>query len=117
MPTGPIQPGEVVFIRGRATSYASASIVAAGANGQWKVRYDGAGGGEEEVAADRVVRQPTSMKGIRYAPNQLVLVEWHGLFVGGKVVRETGRSEYKIRFDGQGPAADEIVPAKRLRPR
>lgn len=116
MPTGPIQPGEAVFVSSRGT-FLAASIVAAGANGQWKVRYEGHGGGEEEVAADRLVRQPSSLKGIRFTPNQQVLVEWHGLFVGGKVLRQVAGTDYKIRFDGQGPEVDEVVPAKRLRPR
>ncbi len=118
MPSGPIQANEAVLVSVRGGSFLPATVLGAGAAaGHWKVRFDGAGGGEEEVAEARIVRQPTSLKGIKFAPQQAVLVEWHGLYVGGKVLKEAARGEFKIRFDGQGPEADEVVNIKRLRPR
>ena len=86
------------------------------AAGQWKVKMEGATA-DEEIAADRVARTPAPLKGVKYQPAQAVLVEWHGIFVGGKVLKEADNSQYKIRFDGYGPDADEMVPAKRLRPK
>jgi hypothetical protein len=79
------------------------------------VKY--ASGSEEEVPADRVVRGPGSTRGLRYQPGQLVLVEYKGVFVPAKVIRPEGKSDYKVRFDGQGPEGDEVVTPKRLRPR
>jgi hypothetical protein len=115
-PSGPPQVGEAVLVQVRG-AFMAATVTAAGSGGAWKVKFEGAGGGEEEVAADRVLRQPTSLKGLHFQPNQPVLVEYKGVFVGGKVLKQTGGGEYKIRFDGQGPAEDEVIQVKRLRPR
>ncbi len=42
------------------------------------------------------------------------MVEWHGVYVPGKVLKEESKGFYRIRFDGQGPEADEAVAVKRL---
>jgi len=54
---------------------------------------------------------------VKYQPNDPVFVEWHGMFAAGRVLKEAGRAEYTVRFDGMGPEADETVSVKRLRPR
>ena len=111
----PLQVGDAVLVNQRGV-WTAAAVTALGASaGQWKIKHEG--GSEEEVAADRVQRLGTLAKGGRYAANQLVMVEWHGAFVPGKVLKEEGKGFYRIRFDGQGPEADEAVAVKRLRPR
>lgn len=94
--------------------------------GEVRVRYaaESAGGAaaggavEETVAAKRVVPAPGKKKpGVPYAPKEKVYIEWHGMFVEGHVLRKTGAGQYKVRFEGTGPASDEIVVARRLRPR
>jgi hypothetical protein len=79
------------------------------------VKY--ASAGEEEVAGDRVSRLPAPLKGAPYAANQNVWIEWHGMYVPGRIVKEATKGQYKVRFEGQGPEMDEVVLAKRLRPR
>jgi Agenet domain len=111
-PPGPAAVGESVLVNTRGTWF-GAAVTAVGA-GTFKVKF--AAGGEEEVAADRVLREPGSVKGLHYQPGQLVLVDYKGVFVPGKVTKLEGK-DYKIRFDGQGPEGDEVVPVKRLRPR
>jgi hypothetical protein len=111
----PLAIGDAVLVSQRG-SWIAATITAAGANaGAWKVKYEG--GNEEEVTADRVQRLGALAKGAHFAANQLVTVEWHGVYVTGKVVKEDGKGFYRIRFDGQGAEADESVAAKRLHPR
>jgi hypothetical protein len=90
-------------------------VTAANAGGSFKVKFTS--GGEEDVAADRILREPASTKGLRYQPNQLVLVDYKGVYVPGKVLKQEGKGEYKVRFEGQGPEGDEVVPVKRLKPR
>ena len=34
-----------------------------------------------------------------------------------KVVKDAGSANYVVRPDGKGSEADEVIPAKRLRPR
>ncbi|MEO7330119.1 MAG: agenet domain-containing protein, partial [Minicystis sp.] len=113
-PPAPLQVGDTVVVIERGI-YFPAQITAAGAAG-WKVRFQGAAA-DEEVAADRVSRQLPPLKGIHYVPGQLVLIEWHGMFATGKILKESGRAEYTVRFDGMTNEADEVVTAKRLRPR
>jgi hypothetical protein len=111
----PPQIGDAVLVSQRG-SWVTATITAAGANaGAWKVKYEG--GNEDEVSSDRVQRLGALAKGARYNANQLVMVEWHGVFVPGKVLKEDGKGSYRIRFDGQGAESDEVVPVKRLHPR
>jgi len=110
-----LQAGDAILVSQR-SSWVAASITAAGSGaGTWKIKYEG--GGEDEVAADRVQRLGALAKGARYAANQLVMVEWHGVFTPGKVLKEDGKGQYRIRFDGQAADADEVVPVKRLHPR
>jgi hypothetical protein len=79
-----------------------------------KVKF--AGGGDGIEPPDHVLREPASLKGLHYQPQQLVLVEYKGIYVPGKVVKVDGK-DYKIRFEGFGPEQDEVVIGKRLRPR
>ncbi len=113
-PPAPLQVGESIVVLDRGI-YFPAQITGVGTTG-WKVRFQGAAV-DEEVAADRVGRQLPPLKGVRYVPGQAVLVEWHGMFATGKILRETGRAEYTVRFDGMTNEADEVVSIKRLRPR
>jgi hypothetical protein len=113
-PPAPLQIGDTVVVLERGI-YFPAQITGVGTTG-WKVRFQGAAA-EEEVAADRVGRQLAPLKGVRYVPGQPVLVEWHGMFATGKILKEAGRAEYTVRFDGMTGEADEVVNTKRLRPR
>ncbi len=111
----PLQIGDAVLVSQRG-SWSAATITAAGANaGAWKIKYEG--GLEDEVSPDRVQRLGALAKGGRYNANQLVMVEWHGVFMPGKALKEDGKGFYRIRFDGQGAEGDEVVPVKRLHPR
>ncbi|MFO0758729.1 MAG: hypothetical protein U0359_19720 [Byssovorax sp.] len=114
-PPAPLTVGDNVVVLDRGI-YFPAQISAPGANGGFRVRFQGSAT-DEEVTADRVARQLAPLKGVKYEVNQLVLVEWHGMYAPGKVTRDAGHSEYSIRFDGMGAEADELVPARRLRPR
>ncbi len=111
----PLQIGDAVLVSQRG-SWIAATITAAGANtGAWKVKYEG--GNEDEVTSDRVQRLGALAKGGRFNVTQLVTIEWHGVYVTGKVLKEEGKGFYRIRFDGQGAESDEVVPVKRLHPR
>jgi hypothetical protein len=112
----PPQVGDTVVVSQRGALF-PATIVAPGSAGQWRVRFDGPGGGEEEVLMDRVQRLNPVAKAAAIAPGQAVLVEWHGLYAAGKVLKEQEKGQYKIRYDGLGPESDDIVPLKRIRPR
>lgn len=80
------------------------------------VRYE-RGGETEEVDAARVMRVPAEKTaGVAWAPKDPVFIEWHGMFFRGHVLEKKGPGQYKVRFDGMGPAEDEIVVARRLRP-
>jgi hypothetical protein len=116
--TGPLQPGEAVLVSHRG-SFHPAVLVSAGPGGAWRVKYDKPAGGpaEEDIPADRVSRATAQPKGTPFTANQPVFIEWHGLFVTGKVVKEAGKGQYKVRFDGMGPEGDEVLQSKRLRPR
>jgi hypothetical protein len=111
-PSGPPAAGEAVLVSIRGAWF-PATFSAAGANGALKVKF---GTVEEEVPADRVLREPASLKGLRYQVGQPVLVGYKGVFVPGKVVKIEGK-DYKVRFEGTGPEEDEVVQVKRLRPR
>jgi len=116
--------GDQVLVSHRGTWHAA--TVAALRGGEVGVRYaeESTGGkaagraGDESVSAQRVVAAPGKKKpGVPYAPKELVYIEWHGMFVEGRVLRKTGAGQYKVRFAGTGPARDEIVVSRRLRPR
>lgn len=112
VPSGPPATGEVVLVNVRGAWFPATVSAAAGAG--FKVKF---GNAEEEVPADRVLREPTSVKGLRYQVGQLVLVGYKGVFVPAKVLKQEGRADYKVRFEGTGPEEDEVVAQKRLRPR
>lgn len=113
VPSGPPSSGETVLIHVRG-AWLPATVGAAAGTG-FKVKF--AGGGEEEIAADKILREPTSTKGLRYQVGQQVLVGYKGVYVPGKVIKQEGRADYKVRFEGTGPEEDEVVASKRLRPR
>lgn len=112
-PSGPPAAGEAVLVHVRGAWFPATVGAAAGTG--FKVKF--AGGVEEEIAADRVLREPTSVKGLRYQVGQLVLVGYKGVFVPAKVLKQEGKADYKVRFEGTGPEEDEVVASKRLRPR
>ena len=58
-----------------------------------------------------------TLKGVKYEGGQTVFVEWHAVYAPGKVVKDAGSANYVVRPDGKGSEADEVIPAKRLRPR
>jgi hypothetical protein len=112
----PLQVGDTVLVSQRG-SWVRATITGPGASpGQWKIKYEGATA-EEEVTVERAQQLGALAKGSRFNAGQPVMVEWHGVFVPGKVLKEEGKGFYRIRFDGQGPESDEVVPVKRLHPR
>ena len=113
VPPGPPSVGENVLINVRGAWFAAS--VTAVMTGSAKVKF--AAGGEEEISAERILREPGPIKGLRYQVGQLVLIDYKGVFVPGKVLKQEGKGEYKIRFEGQGPEADEVIAVKRLRPR
>jgi hypothetical protein len=115
-PPAPLQVGDTVVVSQRGALF-PATIAALGSVGQWRVRFEGPGGGEEEVLADRVQRLNPPVKGAALPPNQAVLVEWHGIYAPGKILKEQEKGLYKVRYEGLGPESDDIVPQKRLRPR
>jgi hypothetical protein len=112
VPSGPPSAGESVLISIHGAWFPA--TVSAVAGGKVKIKI---GSTEEEVPADHVLREPTSSKGLAYKVGQLVLVQYKGVFVPAKVLRKEGRAAYKVRFDGTGPADDEVILVKRLRPR
>jgi hypothetical protein len=109
---GPAAVGETVLVSVRGAWF-PASVTAANA-GAFKVKF--AAGGEEDVPDARVIREPGPLNGARYVPGQLVLVEYKGVYVPGKVLKQDGK-DYRVRFDGFGPEGDEVVVARRVRPR
>ncbi|APR77355.1 Hypothetical protein A7982_02702 [Minicystis rosea] len=110
--SGPPAAGEAVLVNVRGAWFPA--TVGAAAGGGFKVKFGA--GGEEEIPADRVLREPASLKGLRYQVGQQVLVHYKGVFVAGKVIKQEGK-DYKVRFEGTGPEEDEVVQIKRLRPR
>jgi hypothetical protein len=110
---GPPAVGENVLVGIRGAWFAGSVTAITGTSA--KIKF--ATGGEEEVPLDRVLREPGSVQGLRYQVAQLVLVDFKGVWVPGKVLKQEGKGEYRVRFDGQGPAGDEVIPIRRLRPR
>ena len=119
VPAGPLQAGEAVVVMHRGALHRAQLVGPGAAPGSFKVKYDdpAASTPEEDVAGDRVTRAPTIIKGAAYTQNQRVFIEWHGMLFPGKVVKESGKGQYKVRYENHGPEHDEVVIAKRLRPR
>jgi hypothetical protein len=111
--SGPPAPTETVLVSIRG-AYFPATVVAPGAAGTFKVKF---ATGEEEVPADKLLREPASLKGLHYQVGQLVLVHYKGVYVAAKVLKQEGKADYKVRFEGTGPEEDEVVGVRRLRPR
>jgi hypothetical protein len=111
---GPPGTGDTVLVSLRGAWF-PATVSGPGAGGAFKVKF--AGGAEEEVPADRFLREPASLRGLHYQIGQLVLVGYKGVYVPAKVLKQEGKADYKVRFEGTGPEEDEVVGARRLRPR
>ncbi len=112
----PLQVGDAVLVHVRNVYYPAKITAAGSTSASWKVRLEGQSV-EEEFAKDKVVRLQDPLKNVKYANNQNVFIEWHGVYAAGKVIKEMSAGNYKIRVDGASPDADEIVVVKRLRPR
>lgn len=113
VPSGPPAAGEAVLVNVHGAWFPA--TVTALAGGKIKLKI---GAAEEEWPADHVLREPASTKGLPpYKVGQLVVVAYKGVFVPAKVLRKESRTTYKVRFDGTGPAEDEVVASRRLRPR
>src|SRR6185437_14271855 len=84
VPAGPPAVGEQVLVSLHGAWF-SAAVTAVGAS-TIKVKY--ASGGEEELPSDHVLREPTSTRGQHYQPGQLVLIDYKGVYVPGKVLRQ-----------------------------
>ena len=114
---GPPAVGDSVVVA-QHLGYLPAKIVAAGsAPGTFRVHYELGTGADEDVAADRVAKLLDPPKGVPYAPNTPCFIEWHGAWFPGKVVKESAKGQYRVRFEGLGPEADEVLVSKRIRPR
>jgi hypothetical protein len=111
--SGPPSVGETVLVNVH-HAWFPVHVVSVGPGG-YKVKFHT--GAEAEVQADKVTREPATTRGLRYQNNQLVLVEWKGLYAAGKILKPEGKGEYRVRFDGLGPENDEVVTVKRLKPR
>ena len=111
--SGPPAPAETILVSLRG-AYFPATVVAASGGSTFKVKF---ASGEEDVPADKILREPVSLRGLRYQPGQLVLVNYKGVYVAAKVLKPEGKSEYKVRFESTGPEEDEVVQVRRLRPR
>lgn len=81
--------------------------------GTYRVKFESAKLGEAEVAAVELVLAKELPKGAKLQ-GQAVLVEVHGAWLPAKVVKEGGKG-LQVRFDGEPPTSDEVVPAKRVR--
>lgn len=112
--SGPPAVGETVMVHLR-NAYFPAVVGAGGAGSVIKVKFPN--GTEEDVAAERVLRGPASVKGLKYKAGQAVVVSYKGMFLAATVVKSVGKNDYKVHFDGLGPEDDETVDGKRLRPR
>ena len=111
----PLKTGDAVLVLIRSVYYPGKIVAAGAAANTWKVRVDNATA-DEEAASMNVVRLEEPLKGVKYKVGQAVFVEWHGVYAPGKVVKDAGSANYVVRPDGKGSEADEVIPAKRLRP-
>jgi len=112
----PLKTGDAVLLLVRSVYYPATVVGAGAATGTLKVRVEGQSA-DEEAALDRLVRLQDPLKGVKYQIGQQVFIEWHGVYAPGKVIKEAGAGNYKVRVDGKGAEADEIIPISRLRPR
>lgn len=110
------KPGDAVLLQVRSVYYPAKVVGPGAAQGTWKVRVEGATA-DEEVQQKLVTRLQDPLKGVKYKAGQEIFIEWHGVWAPGKVVKEADTGNYKVRAEGKGNEADEIVPVKRIRPR
>lgn len=111
-----LKAGDAVLLLVRSVYYPAKVTGPGAAQGTWKVRVEGASA-DEEVSQKLVTRFPEPLKGVKYKPGQEVFIEWHGVYAPGKIVKEADTGNYKVRAEGKGSDADELVNVKRLRPR
>lgn len=114
----PIAAGEQVLVP-HFGAYHPGTVSGPGTKaGTFRVKYDDAKNvPEEDVAPASIVRAPPTPRTHVFAGGQSVFVEFHGMFVPGKVVKEAGKGLFQIRYEGKGPEGNEVVSVKRLRPR
>jgi hypothetical protein len=114
----PIMAGEQVLVP-HLGAYHPGTVSGPGTRaGTFRVKYDDAKNvPEEDVAPASIVRAPPTPRTHVFAGGQSVFVEFHGMYVPGKVVKEAGKGLFQVRFEGKGPEGNEVVAAKRLRPR
>lgn len=108
----PLKAGDAVLLKVRSVYYPAKIVAAGGSAGSFKVRVDGQSA-DEEATAGNLVRLQDPLKGIKYQAAQEVFVEWHGVYVPGKVVKEADTGNYRVKVVD----AEEIVNVKRIRPR
>lgn len=111
----PLKAGDAVLVLVRGVYYPGKIVSAGAAAGSFKVRVEGAAA-DEEASEKNVARLQDPQKN-KYGAGQLVFVEWHGLFMAAKVMKDQGSGNYSVRLEGKGAESDEIIPARRLRPR
>jgi hypothetical protein len=111
----PLKAGDAALVMIRSIWYAAKIVGPGAATGSFKVRVEGATA-DEEIAGAHVARMEEPLKGVKYKVGQAVFVEWHGVYAPGKIVKDAGSANYVVRPDGKGSEADEVIPAKRLRP-
>lgn len=108
--------GDAVLLLVRSVYYPAKVTGPGAAQGTSKVRVEGASA-DEEVSQKLLTRLPEPLKGVKYKPGQEIFIEWHGVYSPGKIVKEADTGNYKVRAEGKGSDADELVNVKRLRPR
>lgn len=110
--SAPLKVGDAVLLKERTVYYAG-KIVGNGASGStWKVRVEGQSA-DEEVPAASLMRLNDPLKGVKYQSGQEVYVEYHGVWVPGKVGKEADSGNYRVKVGD----TDEIINVKRIRPR
>jgi hypothetical protein len=112
----PLKSGDAVLVQTRGIYHPGKVVGPGAAQGAMRVRVDGQGA-DEEVPQKQLTRLEDPLKGVKYKAGQDVFIEWHGVYAPGKVIKEADAGNYKVRPEGKGAEADEIVPVRRLRPR
>jgi len=112
----PLKAGDAVLLHVRSVLYAGKVVGPGAAAGTLRVRVEGQSA-DEEVLTSQLSRLQDPLKGLKYQVGQLIFIEWHGVYAPGKIIKDAGSGNYKVRVDGKGAEADEVVPFARIRPR
>ncbi|MEZ4306652.1 MAG: hypothetical protein R3F14_01185 [Polyangiaceae bacterium] len=119
-PAAPAAPafkaGDAVLVKTRDLYYPATVMGAGTAAGSWRVKMEGQSV-DEEVSGASVVEFKDPLKGVKYQAGQEVFIEWHGVWAPGKVLKEAGSGNYKVRVEGGSAENDDLVQVRRLRPR